>query len=156
MSGWSGKTAANIGRGVGFTYSFGTPVAQVIEVEQLPTGIRISRAWIAADVGTALDPSIVEAQLFGGMAYGLSAAVHGKISFAEGEVEQFNFPDYDAIRMHTMPSVEVHVLSSGHPLSGAGEPGTPPSMPALANALFDLTGTRARSLPLIDHYDLLT
>lgn len=155
MSGWTGDTPAGVGRGVAMTYSFGTPVAQVIEVVDEHGTIRIAKAWIACDVGLALDPGTVEAQMFGGMIYGLSAAVMGEITFANGEVEQFNFPDYDALRMHNAPVTEVRILETNHHLGGVGEPGTPPSMPALGNALFDLTGKRARSLPLINQFDLL-
>ena len=155
MSGWTGKTPAGVGRGVAMTYSFGTPVAQVIEVVDEDGTIRIARAWIACDVGLALDPGTVEAQMFGGMIYGLSAAVMGEITFSEGEVEQYNFPDYDALRMHNAPVTEVKILETNHHLGGVGEPGTPPSMPALGNALFDLTGERARTLPLINQFDLL-
>ncbi|WP_120635946.1 xanthine dehydrogenase family protein molybdopterin-binding subunit [Ruegeria sp. EL01] len=155
MSGWTGKTPDGVGRGVAFTYSFGTPVAQVIEVVDEDGSIRINKAWIACDMGLALDPENVKAQMFGGMMYGLSAACYGEITFSEGEVEQFNFPDYDAIRMHTAPQVEVRVLETNRHMGGAGEPGTPPSMPALGNALFDLTGKRARTLPLNTQFDLL-
>ncbi|NOD34753.1 MULTISPECIES: xanthine dehydrogenase family protein molybdopterin-binding subunit [unclassified Ruegeria] len=155
MSGWTGKTPDGVGRGVAFAYSFGTPVAQVIEVVDEDGTIRINKAWIACDMGLALDPDNVKAQMFGGMIYGLSAACYGEITFADGEAEQFNFPDYDAIRMHTAPQVEVRVLETNRHMGGAGEPGTPPSMPALGNALFDLTGERARSLPLINQFNLL-
>ncbi len=155
MSGWTGKTPDGIGRGVAMTYSFGTPVAQVIEVVDEDGAIRIAKAWIACDVGLALDPGTVEAQMFGGMIYGLSAAVMGEITFADGEVEQYNFPDYDALRMHNTPDTEVQVLETNQHLGGVGEPGTPPAMPALGNALFDLTGERARTLPLINQFNLL-
>jgi isoquinoline 1-oxidoreductase beta subunit len=155
MSGWTGQTPDGIGRGVGFTYSFGTPVAQVVEVVDEDGAIRISKAWIACDVGIALDRSIIEAQMIGGMIYGLSAACFGEITFADGKVEQLNFPDYDALRMHSSPITEVAILDNKRHISGAGEPGTPPSMPALGNALFDLTGTRARNLPLSKKFDLL-
>lgn len=155
MSGWTGKTPEGIGRGVGFCHSFGTPVAQVIEVEQTAGGIRISKAWIACDPGIVLDPSIVEAQMIGGMIYGLSAAAFGEITFTNGAADQQNFPDYDAIRMHTAPKTEVRVLTANPRLSGVGEPGTPPAMPALGNALFDLTGQRARALPLNKSFDLI-
>ncbi|MGB0968355.1 MAG: xanthine dehydrogenase family protein molybdopterin-binding subunit, partial [Halocynthiibacter sp.] len=153
MSGWTGSTPKGVGRGVGFAYSFGTPVAQVVEVVEQDGSIHVNKVWIACDMGTALDPSIIEAQMFGGMVYGLSAAIHGEITFSEGEVEQFNFPDYDATRMHTMPEVEVAILEAQKHLGGAGEPGTPPIAPALANALFDLTGTRAREVPLNKTFD---
>ncbi|CUH86409.1 Isoquinoline 1-oxidoreductase subunit beta [Phaeobacter sp. CECT 5382] len=156
MSGWSGKTPEGIGRGVAFVYSFGTPVAQVIEVADQDGQIAIKNAWIAADLGTAVDPRNVEAQLFSGLAYGLSAACFGEITFDGGAVQQENFPDYDAIRMPSMPRVEVAVLQEQKHMGGAGEPGTPPAAPALANAIFDLTGTRARRLPLMHDFDLLS
>ncbi|MGC0222544.1 molybdopterin cofactor-binding domain-containing protein [Pseudooceanicola nitratireducens] len=151
---WTGTTPEGVGRGVGFCYSFGTPVAEVIEVQQTDAGIKIAKAWIAADPGRAIDPQNVRAQLFGGMAYGLSAALHQQITFADGAAEQQNFYDYDAIRMHTMPEVvDIRILENGHRISGIGEPGTPPAASALANALYDLTGVRARRLPLADQFD---
>ena len=156
MAGWTGKSLDGFGRGVAFTYSFGTPVAEVVEVKDTNAGIKITKCWIAADPGFALDPSIVEAQLFGGAIYGLSAAVMGEITFADGEAEQFNFPDYDALRMHTAPEFDVRILENNKFIGGIGEPGTPPAAPALANALFDLTGVRARELPLIKTFDLVT
>ncbi|WP_425045779.1 molybdopterin cofactor-binding domain-containing protein [Primorskyibacter sp. S87] len=155
MSSWTGKTSQGVGRGVAMSYSFGTPVAEVIEVIEEDGSIRISKAWIAADLGLALDPENIKAQLFGGMVYGLSAACFGEITFAGGAVEQGNFPDYDAIRMHTMPQTEVAILQVQEHMGGAGEPGTPPAAPALANALFDLTGKRPRRLPLMHDFDLL-
>lgn len=151
MSGWDSLKRPGFGRGVAFCYSFGTPVAQVLEVQDTPDGIRLTRAWIACDPGLAMDPGIVEAQMTGAMVYGLSAAVQGAITFADQAVVEQNFPDYEPLRMHTTPRFEVKVLQNngtfGH-IGGAGEPGTPPAAPALANALFDLTGTRARALPL--------
>ncbi len=155
MSGWTGQTPDGVGRGVGFCFCFGTPVATVIEVRDEDGSIRIDRAWMACDVGTALDPSIIEAQMFGGLNYGLSAACFGEITFTDGAVDQLNFPDYDALRMHNAPEVEVRVLETNDHMGGAGEPGTPPGMSALANAIFDLTGKRARSLPLMHDFDLL-
>lgn len=152
MSGWSGKTPDGIGRGVGFAFSFGTPVATVIEVSDQDGDIRIDKCWIAADLGTIIDPSIVRAQMFSGTIYGLSAAVMGEITLSEGIVEQENFPDYDALRIHTTPSFQIELLENSPHMGGAGEPATPPSMPALANAIFDLTGTRARTLPLMNEF----
>lgn len=156
MSGWTGRTPEGVGRGVAFAYSFGTPVAQAVEVVEENGTIGISRMWIACDPGLALDPGIVEAQMFGAAIYGLSAAVHGEITFAGGEAEQQNFPDYDALRMHNTPAFDVKVLQSGGRLGGVGEPGTPPAAPALGNALFDLTGKRVRDLPFGRYFDLLT
>jgi isoquinoline 1-oxidoreductase subunit beta len=151
MSGWDSLKRPGFGRGVAFCYSFGTPVAEVIEVEDTPAGIRLTRAWIACDPGLAMDPGIIEAQMTGGMVYGLSAAVQGAITFADQSVVEQNFYDYEPLRMNTTPQFDVRVLQNngtfGH-VGGVGEPSTPPAAPALANALFDLTGTRARSLPL--------
>ncbi|AGI67866.1 isoquinoline 1-oxidoreductase subunit beta [Octadecabacter antarcticus 307] len=155
MSGWTGSTPDGIGRGVAFTHSFGTPVAEVIEVEDTGNGIKINKCWISADLGVVLDPSIVEAQMTSGVIYGLSAAMQGEITFSDGIAEQENFYDYDAVRMHTVPEFEVRLLENNPFIGGAGEPSTPPSMPALGNALFDLTGTRARELPLIKTFDLI-
>lgn len=155
MSGWTGKTPDGIGRGVAMAYSFGTPVAQVIEVADEDGQIRMTNAWIAADLGRVIDPKNTRAQMFGGMVYGLSAACFGEITIDGGAVEQENFPDYDALRMHTMPTVQVELLENQPRMGGAGEPGTPPAAPALANALFDLTGKRARQLPLMHEFDLL-
>ena len=154
MADWTGKTPDGVGRGIGFTYSFGTPVAEIVEVVDEDGVIRISNCWIACDVGTALDPGIIEAQMISAAIYGMSAAVMGEITFTDGEVDQWNFPDYDALRMHTAPEFAVTILENGHGIGGVGEPGTPPSMPALGNALFDLTGTRATELPLIKTFNL--
>jgi len=156
MSGWTGPKPANCGRGVGFCYSFGVPTATVIEVEDRDEGIAIARAWIAADVGTALDPGNLEQQFTGALAYGLSAACFGEITFTDGAVDQQNFPDYDAIRIHTMPQVKVKILETQTHIAGAGEPGTPPAMAALGNAIFDLTGTRPRRLPLVQDFNLIS
>lgn len=155
MSGWDTPKAPGTGRGVAMTWSFGTPVAQVVEVVNEGGRIRIARGWIACDTGIVLDPGILRAQMEGGMLFGLSAAVHGKISFADGMVEQQNFPDYDSLRMSGAPHLETRMLSSNPHLGGGGEPGTPPAAAALANALFDLTGVRARTLPLESQFDFV-
>lgn len=153
MAEWSGKTSPGIGRGVAFTHSYGTSVAQIVEVRNSADGIRISNVWAAVDVGVALDPRNISAQVSSAIIYGLSAAMMGEITFSEGEVEQFNFPDYDALRMNNVPDIDVSILENNPEIGGIGEPGTPPSMPALANALFDLTGIRVRELPLNNAFD---
>jgi isoquinoline 1-oxidoreductase beta subunit len=153
LSGWTGATPDGTGRGVAMVYSFGTPCAMVIEVQDQDGLIRLTNAWIVADPGVALDPSIIEAQLTGGMAYGMSAAIGEEITFAGGVVQQTNFPDYDPLRMPQMPPVQVQILENQERLNGIGEVGTPPAAPALANALFDLTGKRVRELPLRKAFD---
>jgi isoquinoline 1-oxidoreductase beta subunit len=156
MSGWTGKTEEGVGRGLAMVYSFGTPTAMVIEVRDVDGAVRLTDAWIAADPGVALDPSIIEAQLTGAMAYGLSAAIGEEITFAGGVVDQKNFPDYEPLRMAQMPRTQVTILENQERLNGIGEVGTPPAAPALANALFDLTGKRVRELPLNKAFDFYT
>lgn len=155
MSRWRSSKEPGSGRGVAFAWSFGTPVAQVIEVRDENGRIRIAKAWIACDMGRALDPGIIEAQMESGLIYGLSAAVMGEITFADGKVEQRNFPDYDALRLPGVPEIETAVLQVQDKLGGAGEPGTPPAAPALANAIFDLSGERVRELPLNKRFDFV-
>ncbi len=148
LSGWDTPKPEGTGRGVAFCYSFGTAVAMVIEVRDTGGRIRLDRVSIACDAGPALDPGIIEAQMVGGAIYGLSAALDEEITFAGGAAEQGNFFDYDALRMSGTPAFAVRILSGQRHIGGVGEPGTPPAAPALANALHDLTGQRARRLPL--------
>lgn len=155
MADWDAPRAPGTGKGVAFTWSFGTPVAQVIEVADEGGRIRISRAWICCDMGRVLDPGIVQQQMESGLIYGLSAAVMGEITFADGEVQEGNFPDYDALRISGTPRIEIFIHQVQGRLGGAGEPATPPAAAALANALFDLTGTRARELPLMGQFDFV-
>ncbi|MEY2994396.1 MAG: hypothetical protein RL357_1331, partial [Pseudomonadota bacterium] len=98
----------------------------------------------------ALDPRNIEAQLQSGIAYGLTAAIMGEITFADGQVQQSNFHDYPALRMHQMPQVSVDILEGGG-VQGIGEPGVPPIKAALAHAVFALTGQRIREYPLNKH-----
>ena len=135
-------------KGIAFTLSFGSWVAEVVQVADTPSGIRIEKVWIAADVGTAIDPGIIEAQLISGAIYGLSAAMMQEITFTDGSVDQSNFHDFDAMRIFQCPAFEVAILENYHRMGGVGEIGTPPAAPALANAIFALTGKRIRSLPL--------
>jgi isoquinoline 1-oxidoreductase beta subunit len=148
MSKWGEALPAGKARGVAFTLSFGSWVAEIVQVADTPAGIRIEKVWIAADVGTALDPGIIEAQLISGAIFGLSAAMMQEVTFADGMVEQSNFHDFDAMRMNQAPEFEVAILENFHKMGGVGEIGTPPAAPALANAIFALTGKRIRSLPL--------
>ncbi len=148
MARWDEPFPAGKAKGIAFTLSFGSWVAEIIEVAQTPGGIRIEKMWIAADVGIALDPGIIEAQLISGAVYGLSAAMGQEITFADGMVEQSNFHDFDAMRIAQCPAFEVAILENFNKMGGVGEIGTPPAAPALANAIFALTGQRIRSLPL--------
>jgi isoquinoline 1-oxidoreductase beta subunit len=151
MSNWGSELAPGVGRGVAFVMSFGVPVAEVIEVADTPLGIKILKVYAAVDIGTALDPRNVEAQVQSGVNFGLAAAIMGEISIADGAVEQSNFHNYDAIRMRQAPAIEVKILENGDQIRGIGEPATPPAAPALANAIFAATGNRIRELPLKKH-----
>ena len=148
MSGWSEPLPAGKARGFAFTLSFGSWCGQVVQVAETPAGIKLEKMWIAVDVGTALDPGIIETQMTSGAVFGLSAAIGQQITFANGMVEQSNFHDFDAMRMHQCPAFEVAILENFDRMGGVGEVGTPPAAPALANAIFALTGKRIRSLPL--------
>jgi isoquinoline 1-oxidoreductase beta subunit len=95
-----------------------------------------------------INPDTVRAQLESGTVFGLTAALYGEISFEKGRVKQRNFHDYKMLRMNEMPVVEAHIVPSTDRLGGVGEPGVPPVAPALANAIFNLTGKRIRRLPI--------
>ncbi|MGI9201725.1 MAG: molybdopterin cofactor-binding domain-containing protein, partial [Woeseiaceae bacterium] len=135
-SGWGDELPPGVARGVAFVMSFGVPVAEVVEVEDTPQGVKIRKVFAAVDVGVALDPRIIEAQVQSGIIFGLAAAIQGEITIADGMVEQSNFHNYDAIRMSQAPAIDVRILENGDKIRGIGEPGTPPAAPALANAIF--------------------
>ncbi len=147
MSGW-GKDRPGHAKGIAFCLSFGGWVAEVVEVTDTADGIRITNVWAAADVGIALDPDNIKAQVISGAIFGLSAAMGQEITFSDGMVEQSSFPDYEPMRIYQAPVFHVEVLENAEEMGGIGEGGTPPAAPALANAIFALTGKRIRSLPL--------
>lgn len=149
-SGWGQPLPAGSGRGIALRASFGSIVAQVAEVA-ITDGktLQVKRVTCAVDCGPVVNPAIVRAQMESGIVFGLSAALYGEITLANGAVEQANFPDYDAVRLADAPAMTVHLVDSGSSLiGGVGEPGTPPIAPAIANAVFAATGKRLRDLPL--------
>jgi isoquinoline 1-oxidoreductase beta subunit len=147
-AGWGTPLPKGRARGIAVHESFGSICAQVAEVSLNGNDIRVNRVVAAFDCGLVVNPMTVEAQLQSAIAFGLSAALFGEITFKDGQVEQSNFHDYRVLRMNEMPVVEVHLVPGGERPTGVGEPGTPPVAPAVANALFALTGKRPRSLPL--------
>lgn len=151
MSGWGQPLAAGRGRGVAYHLCRGVPVAQVVEIAVTQQGVKIDKVFVAVDVGTALDPRNLEAQVHSGVIFGLSSALYGEITFSKGAAEQSNFHNYPVLRMHQAPRIVVKVLESGDPIRGVGEIGVPPVAPALANAIFQATGKRIRELPLGKH-----
>ncbi|MBS0379437.1 MAG: xanthine dehydrogenase family protein molybdopterin-binding subunit [Proteobacteria bacterium] len=149
-AGWDQPFAKQPGRGRGVAVheSFGTVVAQVAEVTVSGDKISVDRVVCAVDCGIAVTPDVIRAQMQSGIGYGLSAALHGKITLTGGKVDQTNFHQYQVLRMNEMPKViEVHIVPSANPPSGVGEPGTPPIAPAVANAVRMATGLKLRSLP---------
>jgi isoquinoline 1-oxidoreductase beta subunit len=150
-SDWDRSLPQNWGRGIAIHKSFGTIVAQVVEVEVLDGKVRARRVVCAVDAGFAIHPDGMKAQMESGIAFGLTAALYGDISIRQGAVAQGNFNDYQMLRMNEAPAIETYIINSGEALGGAGEPGTPAIAPALANAIFDATGIRIRELPVKQH-----
>jgi CO/xanthine dehydrogenase Mo-binding subunit len=138
-----------IGRGVALGTSMTTLVCAIVEVGVTAQGdVRLRRAVAVADCGQVVNPNTIEAQLQGGLVFGLSTALWGEATFKAGAVEQGNFHDYRVLRMNETPRIEAHTVPSTEPPSGIGEPPTAISAPALANAIFAATGVRVRRLPL--------
>jgi isoquinoline 1-oxidoreductase beta subunit len=146
-AGWGTPLPVGRARGIAVHESFGSWVAQVAEVSVEDNRIRVHRVVTAIDCGICVNPEGVRAQMESGIVYGLSAALYGRISFKDGQVEQSNFHDYPVLRMPEMPRVEAYVVPSTAKSGGAGEPGTPPIAPAVANAVYALTKKRLRALP---------
>ena len=152
-AGWPGygtapPLAPGRARGVALHESFGSIVAEVVEAS-IEGGVpRVHRVVCAADVGTVVNPGIVAQQLESAVIFALSAALHGRIDIEGGVVKQTNFPTYPVVRLADSPVIETHLVASTRWPGGVGEIGTPPLAPALANALFVLTGKRVRELPL--------
>lgn len=144
-----GKAKLHAGHayGVAVHKSFDSYVAQVAEVSLQNGKIRVHRVIAAVDCGIVVNPDGVQQQVEGAIVYGLSAALHGAITLENGRVMQSNFDTYKPLRLSEMPQVEVHIVESNEHPSGIGEPGTPPIAPAVANAVFALTGKRLRSMP---------
>ncbi len=149
QAGWGSSLPQGWGRGIAFNALFGvTPVAQVAEVSVADGEIRVHRVVCAVDCSTVVNPDGVRAQIEGGIVFGLSAALKDGITIDADAVVQSNFHDYRLLRFDEMPRIEVHIVPSTRPPSGIGEAGVPPIAPAVANAVFNATGQRLRSLPL--------
>ena len=145
---WGKPLATGHGRGIAVHRSFGTWVAEVLEVKLSEAqSFSVERVTVAVDCGIAVNPDVVRAQMEGGVGYALSAALSGEITFKDGAVVQGNFDSYPILRLSQMPPVDVHIVPSRAAPSGVGEPAVPPLAPALANALFAASGKRWRSLP---------
>ncbi|WP_437986763.1 molybdopterin cofactor-binding domain-containing protein [Sorangium sp. So ce117] len=146
-AGWGTAPAPGRARGLAMHESFGSIIAEVAEVSIEKGRIRVHSVTCSVDCGTAVNPLGIEAQIQGSVAFGLTAALYGKINIAEGKVQESNFHDYPMLRMFDMPRIAVHLIPSKAKMGGIGEPATAPIAPAVANAVFALTKQRLRSLP---------
>jgi hypothetical protein len=147
-AGWADPLPRARARGLALHESFGSVVATVMEVSIDALGPRVHRVVCALDCGTVVNPGIVAQQIESAVMFGLAAALHGRIDIQRGVVQQRNFPDHPLLTLARTPTVQTHIVPSSAPPGGVGEVGLPPVAPALANALFALTGRRQRTLPL--------
>src|SRR3984957_18292829 len=148
-AGWGSPLPPRTGRGVAVQTAFGSFIATVAQVHvDERGGVRVQRIISAVDTGIVVNPDTVIAQLQGGLVFGVTAALYGKIDIENGRVRQSNFHDYRMLRINEMPQIEVHLIKSGEAPGGIGETGTTAAPPALANALFAATGIRLRRLPV--------
>jgi isoquinoline 1-oxidoreductase subunit beta len=149
-SGWGARLPRGRGRGIAMHRSFLSYVATVVDVEVLPDGtVLVPHATVAIDAGFVANPDRTRAQMEGALIMAMSNSLYSEITFAGGRVVQSNFRDYNVTRMRAAPrTVDVHIVESDSPAGGVGEPGVPPAMGALANAIFDATGVRVRRLPV--------
>jgi len=147
---WGGPVPEGRARGIGLVIDKGGHVAVIAEVSVERGFPRVHRVTCGADYGIVINPLNVEAQTVGCVVNGLTAALYGEITIRNGRAVQSNFHDYQLLRIDEMPQVDVHIIDSSEDPGGAGEPALPPVLPALANALFALTGTRIRKLPIIN------
>jgi isoquinoline 1-oxidoreductase beta subunit len=146
--GWGTAPAAGRFRGVAVAESFNTVVAQVVEISiPSPGAVKVEKVVCVVDCGTAINPDQVVAQMEGGIGFGLSSILAEEITLTSGVVDQGNYDTYTPLRIDQMPVIEVHILPSENPPTGAGEPGVPPIGPALANAVYQATKKRVRTLP---------
>jgi isoquinoline 1-oxidoreductase subunit beta len=148
-AGWGQPLPERVGRGVSLQFVFATYMAQVAEVEVGKDGaVRVRRVICAVDCGTVVNPDTVRAQIQSAIVFGVTAALHGKITLKDGRVQQTNFDTYRILRMNEAPAVEVYIVQNSEPPGGMGEAGTSAIVPAVTNAIFAATGKRLRKLPV--------
>lgn len=145
---WGKPLPKGHARGIAVHHSYFSYVAQVAEVSITPSGkVKVHRVVCAVDCGPVINPDTVKAQVEGSVIFGLTSAFYGELTLEKGRIQQRNFHDYKMLRMNEAPDVEVHIVPSTDKMGGIGEPAVPPIAPAVANALFTLTGKRIRKLP---------
>lgn len=150
-AGW-GNAPAGRHQGIAVHKSFGSFVAEVVEISgDAASGVKIENVTCAVDCGIAVNPDVVKAQMEGGIGYGIGHVMRDQITLTDGAVDQYNFPDYEPLRIGDIANIDVHIVPSGEAPTGVGEPGTPPAAPALANAIAASSDVRIGSLPMTEH-----
>lgn len=149
-AGW-GNAPAGRTQGIAVHKSFGSFVAEVVEISgDADSGVKIEKVTCAVDCGIAVNPDVIKAQIEGGVGYGIGHVMRDEITLTGGVVDQSNFPDYEPLRIADIGAIETHIIASAEAPTGIGEPGTPPSAPALANAIAK-TGSVVAQLPMINN-----
>jgi len=147
-AGW-GNAPAGRSQGIAVHKSFGSYVAEVVEISgNAADGVQIENVTCAVDCGLAVNPDIIKAQMEGGIGYGIGHVMRDQITLTGGVVDQYNFPDYEPLRIGDIKAIDVHIVASTAPPSGVGEPATPPAAPALANAIAAASDMRIGVLPM--------
>ena len=140
------------GVGIAMHYSFFSYVASIIEVSVKNNQLKVHKIHSVIDCGTAVNTDTIESQIQGAAIFGMSLAFYGKITAKDGAVEQSGYHDYQMVRIHQAPEVNhVEIIKNNDKPTGVGEPGVPPIAPAIINAIYNATGKRYYSLPLMDH-----
>ncbi|EEE07242.1 isoquinoline 1-oxidoreductase [Burkholderia multivorans CGD2M] len=147
-SGWGTPMPKGKGRGVSLMNAFGSYFCMVAEVDVQDGDVRVERVVCAVDCGHVINPNTVEAQMEGGIIFGIAAALWGEVTLKDGRVQQGNFNDYRVMRINEAPRIETIIVPSGEAPGGIGEPGTANIVSAVTNAVFAATGQRVRRLPI--------
>lgn len=147
-AGWGKPLAKGRAQGLAIAEAFTSYVAQVAEVSIDDGRVRVHRITCVVDCGMTVNPDSIRAQMEGAIVYGLTAALKGSITIDKGRVMQSNFDNYPLLRLDECPVIDVHIMPSSEYPGGIGEPGVPPTAPAVANAVLALTGKPVRTLPI--------
>jgi isoquinoline 1-oxidoreductase beta subunit len=147
-AGWDKPLPKGMGRGIAVHFAFGSYSAHVAEVSVAEGKVRVHRMVCAIDCGEYVNPGIIAAQTESGAIFGASAALFQELTFAKGRLQQTNFNTFPVMRMNECPEIETHIVENKEKAGGIGEPGVPCAAPAIANALYAVTGKRIRRLPI--------
>jgi len=147
-AGWDKPLPKGMGRGIAVHFAFESYSAHVAEVSVEDGNVRVHRMVCAIDCGQYVNPGIIAAQTEGGAIFGASAALFQELTFEKGRLQQTNFNTFPVLRMNECPKIETYIVDNHEKSGGIGEPGVPCAAPAIANAVFAVTGKRIRKLPI--------